>query len=65
MEVLQASENLRIDHSIIIFALTELIEPCVCEAFQSCRALLGLDIKHLFKQAFQFIAEAWHVLIGA
>ena len=63
MEVLQANKDFRIDNVIIFFCVVRLIEPNVCKAFLSCWAVLGLRYKHLFKQAFQFVAEAWYNLV--
>ena len=52
MEVLQAIEHFGTDHCVLLFiVLVELIEPGVGEAFSRGRAILGLRIKHLLKQA--------------
>ena len=50
MEVLQATKHFGADYSILlIFALMELIEPGVSEAFDCCWSLIRVCIKHLSK----------------
>ena len=53
MEVLQAIEHFGTNHRVFLLfiVLVELIEPGVGEAFGCGRAILGLRIKHLLKQA--------------